>query len=394
MRPSKAPKELATATYQAVLATEDLEWARELTTAMAPAEDIRILRILDRDTLPEFVASGAMAVVLLDVSSAEIVSAWQKAAESATHLSVLAFGDPDKPELLRSALRLGATDYLSKSATLREISEGIYQGGERLARKTVSQNAAPSAHGKIIAVVSPRGGAGRSTIAASTAVALEQRLRRPVSFWDLNLSLSVVDALFGVKPPRPLADMMKQLGHLDSEFFLTFFAPHKSGVHVLATSPSDESEALEIQLANMHVILDAFRSAFAFTLVDTSASFTETDFAAVESADLVLVVMTPDILSLKASTVYLEEMETHRVVRSKHVLVLNGFGREAGDLTRRHVEETLALPVWARIPFDRRLCLKALNLGEPAVLEAPRSGVARAFRKLAERIVGMGAVGP
>lgn len=372
-------------TYSAVLVTDDRDWARELSTAMAPIEDIRLLRVLDSKGLRQFLLTREPAVVMLDMMCEGAAAVWQSAI--ANSLPMIAFGNPEDAALVRAALHLGALDYLAKNANLRDIAEGIYRAGGELARLAASAIGSAAVHGKIIAVASLRGGSGRSTVAVNTAAALQQRSSKPVGLWDLNFTMGAADTLLSVRTPRPLADLMAQLQRLDPEFFLTFFAKHRSGLRVLPVPGADSGGPLAISTANMQSFIGAMRSTFAFTVVDTSTAFTEPDFAVIEAADLVLLVVTPDMLAIKAALLYLDEMQTSHVVRSKHVLVLNGFGR--GDVRRKDAEGTLSLPVWGQVPFDRAAFLRALNLGEPVVTRAPRSRAAASFSALAARIMSM-----
>ncbi len=368
-----------------MLATTDMGWARGLAERMSPIEDIRLVRILGPEDLAGFLASRERAVMLLDISSPALLEGWLSMQGSLP--PVVAFADRTETPLVRAAMKMGAVDFLGKDCSLRDVSEAIYHASSRLEASPELKAQPGDVHGKLVTVASLRGGSGRSTVACNLALALGRRSAKPAALWDLNFSLGMVDVLLDVVAPRPFSDLVAQLGQMDPELFSTFFARHRSGTFVLPAPRATGSQMVELTPTHLQALITAARATFPLTVVDTSATFSELDFLAVQSADLVLLTITPDLGSIRAAVAYLDLIAANHVVKSKNVVVLNAWTR--GELSRRHVQETLSLPIWGEVPYERTLFNRAFNTAEPVVLGRPGSRSGKAFFRLADRILSM-----
>ena len=88
--------------------------------------------------------------------------------------------------------------------------------------------------GAIIAVTSPKGGVGKTTVATNLAVALARETGMRVVLVDLDLQFGDVSSALGMPNRHSIVDALSKAAARDSFVLSTFLGQHESGVAVLA----------------------------------------------------------------------------------------------------------------------------------------------------------------
>ena len=133
-------------------------------------------------------------------------------------------------------------------------------------------------------------------------------------------------------------------------------------------------------------ILEILRSFCAFVVIDTPAQFNDVVIALIEHSDDILMVAGLDIPNIKNTKLGLQTLRLLEVGEEKLTLLLNRADSKV-QLDVGEVERTLGLRAGCLVPSDIAVP-QSVNKGVPVVLGAPRSEVARAFERLAERFGG------
>lgn len=167
--------------------------------------------------------------------------------------------------------------------------------------------------GPLIAVWSPKGGTGRTLIAAGLAMHLARRLEQRALLVDLDPGNAAVAALLQQSLRPSVLDYPSRSQPL---------APHPSGLHVLPGPPRLVDETLlTAELAE--AVLKKARLEFGLVVADLSAALRDSTVVALEKADAVLLVTTPDLLSLYACRRFVQEAELVGLDLSRFRLVIN-----------------------------------------------------------------------
>jgi pilus assembly protein CpaE len=155
--------------------------------------------------------------------------------------------------------------------------------------------------GRIVAVAGAKGGSGVTTIAAQLALAAARAGgRRGVCLVDLDLQAGDVATFFGVTAHHDLADLVEVADELTARSISGTLFRHSSGVHILPAP--EEGERAEMVTAGVaRRVLGVLRTIFDAVVVDCGSVVSEANLGAIEIADRVLVVSTPDVLSLRGA---------------------------------------------------------------------------------------------
>jgi pilus assembly protein CpaE len=291
-------------------------------------------------------------------------------------------------KLWERALRAGVREVIAPEADDPEVRESISRAGAAAARRqagnaaAVTREAAP--RGRVISVVSPKGGAGKTTVATNLAMKLAQAAPGKVVIIDLDLQFGDVASALALGPQATMADAARADVRLDSTALKVFLEPHPSGFYALL-APHFPAEADEVTGATVGHVIDVLAGEFAYIVVDTAAGMDEYALAAVERSDDIVMVCVTDVPSVRGLRKAIDVLDLLGMTRARRHLVLNRADDRVG-LSTRDVEATLGLPVDVSVPTSRDIQI-AINQGSPIVESEPRSPAARSLSGLAQRFV-------
>ncbi|MBI2953933.1 MAG: response regulator [Chloroflexi bacterium] len=299
-------------------------------------------------------------------------------------------------DYLRRSMLAGAREFLIKpfggeelANSIRRVQElridrGWAPGEVRSNGHVTPASAAVHERGKIIAVFSPKGGVGRTTIVSNLAVALEEKTRKRVALVDCNLQFGDVAVLFNVHSQKTIADLVPHVAHLDDDLLDEVLLRHSSGVRLLLAPPKPEMAELVTGDA-LVAILKRLRENYEYVLVDTWPSFHEPMLSVLDIADHILVVLTLELPAIKNVKLFLEVADALGYPKDKIKLVLNR-GDSGGGIRVSDVEGSLQCPIQVSIVSDGRVTTQALNQGVPFVLQNRSSMIAKNVFSLAALI--------
>lgn len=247
-----------------------------------------------------------------------------------------------------------------------------------VAVRTDSPPSEPGRRAKVIVVVSPKGGSGKTAVSSNLAVALAQRhpgrvvaVDLDVQFGDLALSLSLT-------PEHTLAQLARS-SQLDATTAKLHLTPSPHGLFVLAGA-SDPVDADSIGHEHVAGVLPLLAQSFDFVVVDTPAGLDERTLAALDCATDVLLVSSLDVTSIRSLRTATEALD-HIGVAAARQLVLNRSDSKVG-LDPADAEAVMGMEIACAVPSSRDVPL-SLNLGTPLVISEPKSAVARQLQQLA-----------
>ena len=311
-----------------------------------------------------------------------------RATPSMASIPVLCVSQLDDVEDRIRFLEAGADDVVARPFDAREIDARVealllrFQRSKDLTA-VVSADGLTLAHTRrTVAVHSPKGGVGTSTIATNIAMAAAQLRPDRVVIVDLDLQFGQVATHLNLIPRQTLADVIRDEAALrEPELLRTYATKHDSGLHVLA-APVGPEQAQLITSDHVDRILTTLLDSYERVVIDTGSWLDERTLRAFEHAESVLFVMNPEIAALKALAALVEYLNEAGTVAAKSTFVLNNtFGREI--LKLRDVESALGTKVATELPYDPFLYLKAVNEGVPIIKAAPRSAPAERLARIA-----------
>lgn len=282
------------------------------------------------------------------------------------HVPVIFLTARDQPEVVVKGFEAGGDDYVVKPFNMQELLARI----ENLLRR--AREAAPpekARQGRVIAVTSARGGVGKTTLAVNLALCLTRMWSDEVLLIDHSLEFGRAGVFLDLPEPRTMTALLQEEGEdLERDYIEeTYLTAHPSGLRFLAGPPSP-AEVDAIGPQEVAHLLQLLRPAFGYIVLDMASSIREPYRSALRLADLVVVVINPEIATLVSTQSLLQNLLLLGVPSEAVQVVLNDYPRTEGSPTHSAIETFLGLPLAGVIPSEPTLPA-ALNAGRPPVLE-------------------------
>lgn len=311
-------------------------------------------------------------IVLMDINMPGLdgISATEAIRTQGLPSQVIMMSVQDESDFLRRSMLAGAREFLVKPFSGEELVLAIrrvYERADRPATQAIAGAVESESHaGRIVAVFSPKGGVGRTTIASNLAIALKLEHEKSVALVDCSLPFGDVGVILNLQPTKTIVDLLPHVASLDGDLLHDLLLRHSSGVDVLLAPTRPEMAEL-VTADSLKAILSKLRESYDYVVADTAPSFHETNLAVLDLSDRIVVPLTLEVPAIKNVRLFLEVAHALGYPRDKLQLVLNRAGNGAG-ISSGDVEARLGRPIAVRIASDGLLATFAMNQGMPFVM--------------------------
>jgi pilus assembly protein CpaE len=340
-------------------------------------------------------------VVLMDINMPDMdgITATERLSSEVPTASVVMMSVQGEADYLRRSMLAGAREFLVKPFSSDELTASIRQVYARERDKasrfvsaagpaTTPRATRDSEPGLVVALFSPKGGVGRTTVAVNMAIAAATELGKKVVIVDGSFQFGDVGVLMNLNPKnKSIADLVPELeAGGEPESLDTFVINHSAGVGVLLAPPSPEMAEL-ITPGGIKRVLERLRETNDLVIVDCSSYFNDTTLAILDVADVILTLLTLEITSIKNMRQFLEVADQLGYEPGKLRLVLNRADSTLG-IRVSDVEHSIGRKVDHSIVSDGRSVVYALNRGVPFFLSNREAQVSQDILRLAVSVVG------
>lgn len=236
---------------------------------------------------------------------------------------------------------------------------------------------------RIITILSPKGGAGKTSTATNLAVGLAKKFPREVVLVDLDLQFGDVASNMRLHPTSTIVDVARAWP-VDSTQVKLALTSHPCGLYTLC-APLNPAEADEITADHVSGVLRALHRSFKFVVVDTDPGLSERVLSALDvSTDMVMICSTevPSIRGLKKA---LEALDVVGLTTARRILLLNRSNAKVGvDIDQ--LERTIGRAVDIRVPSSIDMVL-ATNDGSPIMESGRNPDLVHAYEQLVDQFV-------
>lgn len=339
------------------------------------------LRATSRSELESVVASGTVpgAVVIgpnVELPTATAVCTWLQGVAPGTAPLLVAL---PTTATLRAALRAGFRDVVAPTCTAKEFGEALRAAGYDERRVDHARD------GQTVAVFSAKGGVGSSVLASNLAVRLRAATGVDCILADLDLTSADQAVLHGLRPSWTVQEIADGVVGDDVDAVEQVLLPiPRTGVRLLA-GPTDPATAERIGDSAVVTLLQRLREIAPLVVVDTSSTFSDATLAVLEHADVVVLVVSLDVLSLRSLSVTLQTFDRLGIARHAVRVVVMRAGAKVG-LSIDDVARATGGTVDVAIPSSRQVAT-SVNTGVPLAVDNPRSKVVRAVDELVTSVI-------
>lgn len=341
-------------------------------------------------------------VVLMDINMPDIdgITATEQIRQNTPHIQVVILSVQGDQNYMRRAMLAGARDFLTKPPMGDELISAIKRAGEMAhserakGAKQQLTSATPghssvggfsqAVHGKIVLVYSPKGGTGCTTIAVNLAIALHNEDTRAVLV-DGNLQFGDVAVFMNEQGKNTVLDIAPRVDDLDADVVDEILIKHEaSGIRILA-APQRPELAEKISSDQFVKVLQFMQKIYSYVIVDTSSILTDVILSAIDLSDIVVLVATQEIPSIKNSRLILDLLNSMGINKERIVFAMNRFDKRIA-ITPERISENLKREISAVVPLDEKIAITAVNRGVPFMLDNKSQPISRGVLALAESI--------
>src|SRR5512144_1306014 len=254
-------------------------------------------------------------VVLMDINMPDIdgIAATETIRHKSPETQVVILSVQGDQNYMRRAMLAGARDFLTKPPMGDELISAIRRAGsmaqaERAKSAQVQVtpvlgNVGPvmgygATRGKIVTIYSPKGGTGCTTLAVNLALTLHNEDTR-VALVDGNLQFGDVAVFMNEQGKNTIIDLAPRAEELDPEIVEEVMLKHAaSGLHILA-APGRPEYAEKVSSGQFTRVLEYLSQIYSYVVVDTTSHLNDVTLAAIDVSDVMVLVTTQDIPSIK-----------------------------------------------------------------------------------------------
>jgi len=326
------------------------------------------------DSILRQVQESRAEVVIVDISAKDpkrAITAIELIRATTLQIAIFANGEMTQPASIVASMRAGAGEYLDNNGGSEALLEALtrFSSTRTRARGTAGK-------ARIFTFLSAKGGAGSTTAAVNTALALQQAHGdvvlvdfAPIGHASLHLNL---------RPQFGVLDALQNLHRLDVSLLDGLMTTTKEGLHLLAGPQQPyQTEPTPAELARL---FDLLVNHYRFVIVDASSRLDPTTRLLSDLSNAVLVVTQTDLVSLWCASripAFLEE----GTWRNRMRMILNRYKKIPG-FSDEDIEKATSCKVLWKVPNAYNVVSPAIDHGAPVVLqEGPE--ISRSFHALA-----------
>ncbi|MFH1655884.1 MAG: ATPase, T2SS/T4P/T4SS family [Candidatus Omnitrophota bacterium] len=236
---------------------------------------------------------------------------------------------------------------------------------------------------RTLAIFSNKGGVGKTFVAVNLAVTLA-RENNEVILVDLDSQAGQDMArMLNVTPKVAMVDILSSLTASEKpQDIKKHVVSHSSGIDFISGT-THLKQAPYLTAERLKIFIEKVSQIYDYVIIDVGKAFTENLVTVFDLSNLILLIVTPDILAVYQTRWSLDVLQTLRFPLKMVKLILNR-SESKGGVAWQEVRSALPCEIFARIPSEGKPVGMALNRGNPVVIDSPRSKVAVSFRKLVQ----------
>ncbi len=282
------------------------------------------------------------------------------------------------PQVVLSCIRAGAHEFVPRPIESSELEKAVNH-----IRQLSGVTLSGKKRGKVISVVSSKGGIGATSFTANLGLALAQRTESRIVLVDMSLPFGDLGVMLDAPARYSLTDAMVE-GSIEESKLRSVLVASVPGVHMLNIAASPEA-AEEITRQHMIELAGVLSTMFDYVVIDIGRQLDDRTVEVLELSDSIMLLTSLDLPTVRNTVCFAGILTRLTIDQEKIHVVLNRFQKKS-RLSLDDVEAMVDRKVFWSIPNDYEPMSMGIDRGVPAVQHAPRSKVAKSYLDLADRV--------
>ena len=177
--------------------------------------------------------------------------------------------------------------------------------------------------GKIITVTSAKGGVGK-TIFLLNLAGIFSRMKQKVLIVDCDLVGGAVALDLKLNPIKNIFHISDDIFNNRYQNYTDYLTSYQDNIDIVA-SCKDPKQALKIDMNYIMMFLKQVKNEYDIILVDTTHGFTKENINILDKSDIILYMMTNDIMDIKNTKSYMEVMND---IEMDHIKIILNNSRD------------------------------------------------------------------
>ncbi|MCI0550846.1 MAG: response regulator, partial [Anaerolineae bacterium] len=305
-----------------------------------------------------------------------------------SHIPVIVITSKDELSEKLRAFELGADDYIVKPFQPEELVArmGILaRRGKAMQIVRQMEKTTSRSNATVLTVHSLRGGLGCSSIVVNLGLAFHKLWGKQTLLIDGILTAGQVALMLDARSNATWENLVGvDHENLDDVVINEMMCSHKSGIRYIA-SPRYPIAADTFTNETLKLFMDRLKYHNDFIVVDTSHDFSDMTIQMLSVSNTILLVMAPEMASLRTSMSALEIYDRLGISLEKVKIVLNNNSSNPA-IKQAQLEKVLKRPVDFVLPFEAGEVNRALNFGQPFILSNPDLQICLKLERMAYMI--------
>ena len=369
-----------------ILAVDDDEFILKLVSVTLSQAGYQVFTATDGAEALNQISSIQPDLVILDVRMPGMtgyqVCQRLRSRPKFSSLPVLMLTANDTLEQKIKGFEAGTDDYMIKPFQPAELTARVQVLLRRKGLIVPQSQETASIESQIIGVFSLRGGVGVSTLAINLALGLTQIWNLPTTLVDMSFTCGQSALMLDLPLRNTWADLVDvPVDELDRDTIMQTLLLHSSELRVLAAPPTPaQGEAVTVELVSK--VFQILTECNHYLVLDLAHGFGEKTLVGLDLAHKVVLMVTPEIVSVYAAKRALEVFVDLGYNPNNISLVLNWIFKRS-DLTQLMIEGVLGRRIDFVIPCESARLVNAINRGSPLVMKARTLQIGILFEEMA-----------
>jgi len=323
-----------------------------------------------------------IALVSLDSDPAKALTLVAQVSHEIPNCSILVVSSSQEGSLILQSMRNGAKEFLNFPLKLDDFLAAL----DRIQQSKISRDGDGRVRSsQVITVAGAGGGVGCTSLAINLACSLSQNEKNSVALIDLDMALGDADVWLDIIPDYTIQDVAENITRLDYSLLKRSLTQHECGAFLLPR-PNQMEDSVTIAPDELRRVIALLKATFTHLIIDVSKAYGPLDLEAMESSELVLLVIQLDLPCLRnvvRLTQYFDQMEE---IADKIRIVVNRVGLEDSQISMTKAVETIGKELFWQIPNDYATMVESRNNGVPLITQSPKTKLTKSIEQFAKLI--------